>query len=444
MSDGHTTLRAQPTQSRLELNTRLLPPLVGLLLLLQLAFPYRGWTILLVGLGGAWLTSYLWARSLARGLRLTREMRYGWAQVGDRLEERFTVTNHGWAPALWVELEDQSNLPDYQASTVRYVGGWNSTHWNTAGVCTRRGVFSLGPTSLRTGDPLGFYTVILHDVDSTALMVTPPVLPLPTIDIAPGGRAGEGRRPHAYTLERTVSATGVRDYQPGDSLRWIHWPVSAHRDDLFVRIFDNTPASDWWILLDLDERVQAGAGSDSTEEHGIILAASLANRGLQSGRAVGLVTHGQELTWLPPQGGDGQRQMILQALALATCGTRPLSDLLHEEGARPASGQSASLVIITPAVDGAWIEALLPLLQRGAAPTVLLLDSASYGGTGDASATLALLTDLGISRYIITRDLLDRPEARPGRRGQWEWRVLTSGHAVLVRQPRDTAWKRLV
>jgi hypothetical protein len=76
--------------THLKLNTRLLPALVGLLLLMQLIVPYRGWLILLVGLGGGWLVSYLWARSLAQGLRLTRETRFGWAQVGDRLEERFT------------------------------------------------------------------------------------------------------------------------------------------------------------------------------------------------------------------------------------------------------------------------------------------------------------------------------------------------------------------
>jgi len=87
-------------EPRLRLKARLMPGLVGLLLVLHLAVPYRGWLILLVGLGGAWLASYLWARSLADGLQLVREMRFGWAQVGDQLQERFTLFNPGWAPAL--------------------------------------------------------------------------------------------------------------------------------------------------------------------------------------------------------------------------------------------------------------------------------------------------------------------------------------------------------
>ncbi len=443
MSGDRTQSQERATETELRLNSRLLPALAGLLLVLQLAFPYKGWTILLIGLGGAWLISYLWVRSLVRGLYFHREMRYGWAQVGDRLEERFTLVNEGWAPGLWVELRDHSTLPDYDASGVRYVGGRATMRWHSEGVCTRRGLFTLGPTTLCTGDPLGLYTVRLRYADSMALMVTPPVIPLPAIEVAPGGRAGEGRRSQVNTLERTVSTVGVRDYHPGDSLHWIHWRISAHRDGLFVRLFDNTPTSDWWILLDLDQRCQVGQGWDSTEEHGVMLAASLASQGLQSGRAVGLVTHGEDLTWLPPQEGDGQRLAILQALALVTRGTRPLTDLLHQGTARPTSGQHPSLIIITPATDGEWIEALLPLLQRGIVPTVLLLDPTSFGGTGTVQGTLALLSNLDVARYVITRDLLDRPEARPGQRGHWEWRVFGSGHVALVRRPRDTAWKRL-
>ncbi len=162
---------------RLQLKTRLLPVLTGLSLIMQLTFPYKGWLILLVGLGGAWLISYLWAWSLAHGLRLTREMRFGWAQVGDRLEERFTLTNIGQAPGLWVEIVDHSTLPDYHPGRVTGVGSSSENRWQTQGACTRRGVFTLGPTTLRTGDPFGLYEVNLHQPDSVTLTVTPPSAP---------------------------------------------------------------------------------------------------------------------------------------------------------------------------------------------------------------------------------------------------------------------------
>jgi len=427
--------------AQMRLNLRAWPALIGLLVVLQLIFPSRAWAVALAMLGGAWAISFLWARSLARNLQLTREMRFGWAQVGDRLQERFMLVNRGWAPGLWVEVVDHSTIPGYQASQATSVGYLDTVRWRTDSVCTRRGLYTLGPTSLHTGDPLGLYTVRLHYPETAFLMVMPPIVPLPGIEIAPGGRAGEGRRQRAGALERTVSGAGAREYHPDDSPKWIHWPMTAHHDALFVRLFDSTPASDWWIFLDLEQRVQVGQGWDSTEEHGVLLAASLADRGLRAGHAVGLVAHGQDLVWLPPQCAQGQRIEILRALALATAGDHPLGDLLAR--ARPAFRRGASLVVITPAVDGEWIAPLLPLLKGSVAPTVLLLDPASFGGVGDVGRVQALLADLGVVPYVVTPDLLDRPEARPGTRGQWEWRFLPDGRAIPVRQPGDLRWRRM-
>lgn len=416
-----------------------MPALVGLLLFLQIVLPYRGWRMLLVGLGGAWLLGYLWALFLARGLQLTREIRFGWAQVGDRMVERFTLVNTSKIPAMWVEVADHSTLPDYQPGRATSVSLGRSIRWHQDAICTRRGLFTLGPTSLRTGDPFGLYTATLDYPASLPLMVLPPIVPLPTIEVAPGGRAGEGR-PRANTFERTVSAASVREYLPGDSLRWVHWPTSARRDSFFVRLFDSTPASDWWIILDMNRFVQAGAGQDSTEEHGVILAASLADRGLRSGQAVGLVTHGERLVWLLPRSGEGQRWEILRSLALASLGERSLGQLLARVG--PALKQQSSLAIITPAASSDWIESLVPLLRRGIIPTILLLDPISFGGQAHTSGTAAVLADLGVAHYVITHDLLDRPEARPGLAGHWEWRVSGTGRAVPIRRPEST-WKVL-
>ncbi|MBN1259652.1 MAG: DUF58 domain-containing protein, partial [Anaerolineae bacterium] len=370
----------KPLKPEWKLNSRLLPFLVGLLFLMQLITPYKGWVALLVGLGGVWLISTLWTVSMVRRLRLTREMRFGWAQVGDRLIERFSLTNDSSLPALWVEIVDHSTLPEYQASRGTGVDGRSSIRWHRASICSRRGLFYLGPTQLRTGDPFGIYTLTIDYPAMMPLLVLPPIVPLPAIEVAPGGRTGEGR-PRANAIDRIVSASSVREYVPGDSRRWIHWKTSARRDELYVRLFDGTPSGDWWILLDTDVKVQVGAGEDSTEELGVILAASLADRGIRAGRSVGLLAHsGDDLAWIPPREGEGQRWEILRALALVTQGKYSLAELLHR--VKPTLGLRTTLVIITPSLEGAWLEMLVPLMRRGVAPTVLLLDPVSFGGEG--------------------------------------------------------------
>ncbi len=422
------------------LNSRLIPLLLALLLLLQLAFPYRGWVILLVSLGGLWLISYLWASTLARHLTLQREMRFGWAHVGDRLEERFTLTNSGTVPALWVEITDQTNMPNYSTSRVTGVDARSRNRWITQGLCSRRGIFTLGPTTLRAGDPFGLYTVTLPQTHSATLTVTPPVVPLPTIEIAPGGRVGEGRS-RSHPFERTVSSTGVRQHLPGDSLNAVHWPTSARQGQLYVRQFDSTPAGDWWIFLDIDQQVQLGHGQAATEEHAIILAASLADRGIRAGKNVGLVAYGQRLIWRPPDHSDSQRHQLMQDLALLQPGPHPLTNLLART--QPIAGRAASLIVITANASGNWVEALLPLRRRGVIPTVLLLDPISFGGAQPPASLRRQLAQLGIAHTLITRDLLDRAEARPGHQGAWEWHISPSGRAIPVKQPQDMSWKML-
>ena len=424
----------------LRLNTRLLLLLVIALLIMQLIDPSRVWTILLVGLGGLWLIAFVWARGLAKGLTIIREMRYGWVQVGDALEERFTLQNKSWLPATWVELEDHSTLPGYDASLATGVDGSGTNQWRKKGTCERRGLYQLGDTSILTGDPFGIYSVTVTDPAKTMLMVMPPVVPLPQLEIIPGGYSGEGR-PIPDAPERTVDASSVRAYVPGDSLRLVHWKTTARHAEPYVRLFDGTPASDWWILLDLQAEVQVGSGGDSTEEHGVILAASLADRAMRDHRGVGLVVNGKRLDWLPPRTGSGQRWEILRTLALASPGDRSLGEVL--EHARPNLGRNASLLIITPTSKLDWIVTLPLLSLRGIRPTLLLLDLHSFDNKRDNSKVAAELKRQHVTCHLLPREMFDRPEAHPGTRGQWEWRISPTGKAIPVRAPQDHSWRRL-
>jgi uncharacterized protein (DUF58 family) len=426
--------------SIVKLKSRIIPTLVVILIVVQLIDPFKGWVILLVGLGGTFLLSYLWANSLGQHLSVKREMRFGWMQVGDSLEERFTLTNTGVFPGLWVEIHDHSNIPDYKPGRVAAVSAKNAYTWQTRGICNRRGMFTLGPTELISGDPFGLFEVSVQDPASTSLMIMPPIVPLPTIDIAPGGRAGEGR-PKQNAPEWTVSATSVREYSDGDSLRWIHWPTSARKDDFFVRIFESTPASDWWIAVDLNKDVQTGQGQKSTEEHAVIFAASLADRGLRLGNSVGLVAYGSHPVWLPPRDGNETRWEILRVLALVEVGEKSLHDLLQQF--HSSISHNSSLILITTDINATWISALLPYFWRGIIPTVIMLDPKSFGKNIEYHNTIKKLMEFGISHHIITADLLDRPEARPGESGKWEWRISPSGRAIPIKTPGDMDWKIL-
>ncbi len=429
-------------RATLRIRSMLLPLATLALVVVQLVQPSPTWKGLLTVLGGLWLISYLWARGLQRNISFTRAMRFGWAQVGDRLEEQFVVRNESLLPATWLEVSDQSTLPGYVVNRATGVDARSRNEWTTEGTCSRRGVFSLGNTRLVTGDPLGIYRVELAQPETVTLTVMPPIIPLPFDEVAAGGWQGEGR-PRSHATDRTPSAETVRAYVPGDSLRLMHWPTTARIGEPYVRVLQGAPASDWWIALDFDNRVQAGNDDESTSELGVIIAASLADRGVRAHRAVGMVAAGQQPVWMRPEAGEKQRWQVMRALATVQPGSTPLAALLERLG--PALRGETNLVIITPSMESDWVTALRRLAWKGITAAAILIDPGTFDvdAAGRLEALGELLTQAGIAHHVVGRELLHQPEARPGPAGQWEWRLLPTGKAVPVRRPTDMSWKQL-
>jgi uncharacterized protein (DUF58 family) len=425
---------------RMKLNSPLLPILTIIVLVVRLLDSYDGWTLLLVGLGGAWIVSWLWARSLARGLRLHREIRFGWVQVGDRLEERFTLVNESFFPALWVEVEDQASVPGYQASSATGVGGRSENQWLTEGVCRQRGLFQLGPTYIRSADPLSIYSIEIIDPRTTRLLVVPPVIALARYAAEVGGLASE-RRSGVRALERSVSTSTVRPYLPGDSLHLLHWKTTARLGDLHVRQLEEIPAGDWMLILDLDHKTQLGAGKISTHEHAIILAASLASQGLRDGKAVGLTLNAQDPVWLAPSQGEGQRWLILKTLALASASRYPLVSFFPSI---PFSfSQKACPIIITANPDPEWIKGLVRFTWSGIKPFIYFLNPESYGASFSLKACHDLLVSLALQHQVFDQAYFDRPETSPGKRGEYRWRITPFGRAVSVPSGKDEEWRSI-
>lgn len=423
----------------IRLNARIFPVIGLIALILQIIDPSRVWVILLIGLGGAWLVCWWWVRGLARSLQFKREVRYGWAQVGDRLEERFTLTNKFVLPATWVAVHDRSTLPDHRTSVATGVDGNSTSQWKVLNRCTRRGVFTLGGTLLETGDPLGIYTLTIEDLTSSTLAVMPPTLPLPHFNILSGGLAGEGRT-NPRALEETLNASHTREMAPGDPMKLIHWKTTARMDTFHVRQADAAHAGDWWIVLDLHRASQTGSGWDSTEEHGVVLAASLIAQGLGQGRSVGLAVNGGEPAWHVPQRNEHQRRALLKSLAVASPSDLPLREYLHR--AKASFRGRCSLLVVTSCFEVDWVQSLVLLMRRGIKPTVFLFDLNTFGGHANTDGLSDVLGSLGVPCHVIPRELLDKPGARPGHEGEWEWRISGTGKAIPVRRPIEE-WRGL-
>jgi uncharacterized protein (DUF58 family) len=400
---------------------------------------------MLVGFGGLLLVSFIWLRLLAGSVGGSRRLRFGWVAVGDRLSEQFQLVNNGPLPAFWVEVVDHSNVPGYAAGIVQSVGPGQTTQWRKSAVCQQRGQYRLGPWHLRLSDPFGIFTVELPMSAGDEIIIHPPtdaLLPVPL----PVGRSSGRARSRLRDFQATVNASAVREYQPGDPLRWIHWPTSARRDEFMVRQFDLDAAGDIWLLLDMQRDVQVGSGADGTEEQAVLTAAALAAQGLQRNRGVGLAGYGQVPRLLPPGHGQGQQWSLLRQLALIRAdGDTPLRRALAD--LQTVVRRGAVVTVITPSASADWLPSLLALSERGIRCHPILLERASFavGGaslpppassTTDSSLSLYdMLRRAGFDASLLYRGDIRRSRRDEDRRGFWEFRTTPTGKAIVVRRP---------
>ncbi|MXZ20128.1 MAG: DUF58 domain-containing protein [Caldilineaceae bacterium SB0665_bin_25] len=456
--------RHLPAGWRIELRNGWPLLFIPLLLFMQLLGPSPIWVALLISLAGLYAISYFWVRNQVLQLFFERHREGAMLVVGDSLQERFVVRNDSTLPLHWLEFADSSLLPGYNPRQVVSCGGGSSYQWRAEAHCTQRGVFRLGPHVLRTGDPFGFFSLEVVDSRSESLLVYPRVAHIPALALPRGSLSGQDRRRRAHTGSERSQA--VRAYQPGDSLRHVHWPTSAKQGELVVTDVETEPSGDLWIVLDVNRLVQSGKGEESSLETGIVLAASVAAEFLSGGerRSVGLLaapaaeasfvqtdgefapdqqflpeaspagndtgawsTNGERrrvqspsslLVDVPPQPGKGQVWRILAALAPVNAGDLSLGELLRRSRGLFSAGQT--VLAITPDIgDGVedWTAELLHLRRAGVPASVLAVTPATTGADGNPVAgdeTTAIQPDETPAVSLTQSHLEDEPETGPG------------------------------
>lgn len=344
-------------------------------------------------LGAILIGSFIWSWTSVNWINIGRYTQARRAQVGHTLTESFSIRNLGLTPKLWLEVRDHSNLPNHNAShVVPTLMPRRRYHWDTHTMCTRRGEFTLGPMTIVSGDPFGLFQFPRKIAAVNRIIVYPPTVQIHRFATPIGTlTGGEAVRRRAHFV--TTNASGVREYQPGDSFNRIHWRSTARRNRLLVKEFELDPLADVWIFLDLSaeslvERPQARANGQfyalppylppSTEEYGITAAASLAQYFVDKGRALGFVTYSPYREIVQPDRGPRQLTRILEILAVAHSESEfTLRQMLALEAGHLGRGTTA--IIVTASQDAGWAAEAHTLARRGIRVVAVLVDPQSFG-----------------------------------------------------------------
>lgn len=336
-----------------------------------------------------------------RHLEAHVERRTSRSQVGQHAVEIIEVRNHDILPKVWIEVEDPSTMPGHRSRRVVIVPSRRTRSWVVETPLVRRGLYEWGPLKVTTSDPFGIFRKTRRLGGRAQVLVYPPVVELPHFVAPPANLPGEGRfRKRTYYV--TPNAGGVREYQPGDAFNRIHWRSTARTGELMVKTFELDPSSDIWVVLDLERRIAAGEGDESTEEYGVRIAASLIRHYINANRPAGLILFGRHLDVLDPERGPQQLTRALELLATAhNGGDVPLGNVLLEEQRR--FGRHTTLVVITSSVDDEWLTAAQTLSQRGVRMAAVLIDPSTFAERSSSLLLYSQLTASDIMTYVVSK-----------------------------------------
>lgn len=337
----------------------------------------------------------MWSRASLRRLTYERVVPEDRAFPGDVIGVTLRVINRKRLPLPWIEVRDafpEAMVGDEPAPDIRPTGQAHqmAVEWRVAATgferinrpyqlrAPERGVYYLGPATVRSGDPFGLFPELRVGSERTRLLVYPKL-----VDV--GEQVLPARRPFGEVtgglrvFEDPSRVAGLRDYEPGDSMRRIDWNATARLGRLQSKVYEPTSSHHLLVCLNTATLTPHWAGFiPGLFEGGISIAAAIALQAHEERYAVGLlatssVIDDNRAIRILPGRETHQLLRILEALATVTPYVlESLAAMLDREEYRMSAGTSLAVVTATMPDD---LVVTLHRLQKRGHPLVVLTPS---------------------------------------------------------------------
>lgn len=356
---------------------------------------------LLYVLVGLQVVGWGWARAASRALSCTRQLPAA-AFPGEPVEVTLVVRNEGLLPIPWVALHESLPPALRTPPSVQRVVALGAREERRIAYTLegrRRGLYSVGPLTMRTGDALGLHERALEAGAAGHLVLYPRIVPLPELGLPAG--LPFGVRPVAGSLfSDPARPMGVRPYQPGDGVRRVDWKSTARTGALQVRRHEPAIARETLVALAFSRAEYPGRYVFDDLERAVVAAASIAADMVGRGQPVGLCSSGVDPLGPGPAAtirpGDGRAHLIAILRMLGRLEAPPAGEVLATlERAAAELGWGSTVVLVCAAGGPALVERLLPLRRRGLSLALVLVE-----GSAD---DVALAQRHHIACYLVDR-----------------------------------------
>ncbi len=368
--------------------------------------------------------SYLLSRDTLDSIEVRREAP-GLMKEGQQRRVRLTVRNTGVRRRYFFTIGD--TLPDGLQTVgdgdgrtlIPSISTDEQTTFDYILQANRRGVFEVGPATVKHSDLIGMFNFDRQIGETDELVVHPTPVTIPQVWTRVASlRAPE--RPRRRFRGEGSELYGTRPFVPGDDLRRVDWNATARRGQLIVREYERAEATDAAMVLDLDRSVHTGEGDSATVERAVKLAASITAQLLERGSSVGIVAVDEEDRSIAASAAPQQSAQIMDALARVQPTARE-SLRTVTSGHLPYLPAGGMAIVISPRLDEQPLEVAADLLDRGHHVSWMIVEALGERPHGpgeiEAHQLAARLVDRGVDAWTVAPDMELSLSMRRARRG---------------------------
>ena len=201
--------------------------------------------------GIVWLSMGLILRHNERNLYILYYASENVVHSGDAINIDYKISNTSFVPILHAIIDfklDKRMNTESSLREIAYFGNFDKINFSKDVICKYRGYYKLGQVNVKIYDPLMLDSRIINFNKEIDITVYPKVVKLKE-KLSQSQDFYGTLKSNMRTLEDRTNLINIRPYVQGDQLKNIHWKLSAKKEDLQTKEFEQTVSTKRVILV---------------------------------------------------------------------------------------------------------------------------------------------------------------------------------------------------
>lgn len=314
---------------------------------------------------------------------------------GGRFSATIQVNRKNRFPLMYTSFEEKvsSSLQQTTTKQIKFWGMRKEFKWTYEIEHIPRGEHDLEGVIIRVSDLFGWVSKEAFIPNKKKILVFPNLTEMVYIPIET--RYDQGATvSRIQTMKDTSMATGVRTYQPGDRVSWIHWKSFARTQTLKTKEFEDRQSQELFVLMD---RNPSPVFEDMVDLTASIMQAIVRNHSQSA-----FLSIGETRLYIPTVQNEEQLHRVLYHLTKVQADLKkPIEQVILNDS---SIALTTSLIYITSNLSYEWIDSIQKTANNLRLCTCFIVKQKDIKLTGDEILLHQYAASRRINILIITKD----------------------------------------